>query len=268
MFPENLKEYLFFETSEGELFNCKYYIIQQLMETTGISFAPEFEELLRTDPTIYRQPFLFSVIDVLQVGERVKHLDIISNAKGFVLYKMAEERQSSGHFKSAIALFSQAKEHYRNALKSNPQDISLLRNFAQINWKLFKVMMAEEKLKELGMSFSLFQNKMLSPEDVETYVLSHCSLSHPLVSTAHSYFIKAIHANKKSANSYYYFAKFLFESKRFDLAEDCYLECLKLFPDAPSALYEYGLLLSILGNKDQSLVFLKKAELLKLFKKL
>ena len=93
-------------------------------------------------------------------------------------------------------------------------------------------------MKEKGLSFSLFREGLLKPIDVEKIVLESNLLIDPLIDEAEKYFIKAILVDRKNYQSYYNYASFLFQLKRFDLAEECYLECLRLKPEFYPALYE------------------------------
>ena len=69
---------------------------------------------------------------------------------------------------------------------------------------------------------------MLNIKDVEKVVFERLKLNDPLIEEADYYFVKSILADKNSSFSFYNYASFLFQLKRYDLAEDCYLECLKL----------------------------------------
>lgn len=53
-------------------------------------------------------------------------------------------------------------------------------------------------------------------------------VNEPLVQEAEHQFMKSILCDKENCYSFFSYGSFLFQLKRFDKAEQCFLECLKL----------------------------------------
>lgn len=59
---------------------------------------------------------------VTDVGLRVKFLDVISNAQGFVFSKRAQQKEKEGFLEAARALYARAYSGFQAALNSCPND--------------------------------------------------------------------------------------------------------------------------------------------------
>ena len=73
-------------------------------------------------------------------------------------------------------------------------------------------------------------------DEIENKVLNFVRVSDPSIEEAEQYFVKSVLSDKNNFFSYFNYASFLFQLKRYGLAEKCYLHCLKINPTFLPAL--------------------------------
>eukprot|EP01091_Cochliopodium_minus_P016198 TRINITY_DN5993_c0_g1_i1.p1 TRINITY_DN5993_c0_g1~~TRINITY_DN5993_c0_g1_i1.p1 ORF type:complete len:1174 (+),score=399.27 TRINITY_DN5993_c0_g1_i1:76-3597(+) len=210
---------------EVEAFDRRYYLFKEVQKMVGIKFAPSVYTLLKNHPTIYEQKEIFSDTDVLGLGIKMKNLDIISNAKGYVYQIKGQEKETSGFYPSAKSLYEQAKDSYEQALNSNPTDPRLLRNLASVIYKIYKL------------------EKLIDNKGVQTMNEITIEKQHPLIITADNYFKKAIRYDRNSVASFTAYAKFLGQCGRYEDSEDHFLQILKKNPNNINAITKYAFFL-------------------------
>ena len=82
------------------------------------------------------QSQIFDDTDITDLGDRVKYLDVISNAQGYVFTARGAQKEAAGLFEAARAAYERALEAFRASLVSSPQDVRLLRNCARTLMKV------------------------------------------------------------------------------------------------------------------------------------
>jgi tetratricopeptide (TPR) repeat protein len=247
-FPKNLKKVLFaVEQVNGIQFNAKVAIFMLVQQALGLRVAPSLVTLLQTQPKVYAQKAVFDDVDVEDVGLRVKFLDIISNAQGFVFSKRAEEKEKEGFFEAAKSLYYRAYMGYQTALASNPNDSILLRNCALVMVKLYRLDCISDDDWENLTEVPNISLKDADPDD-------------PLLFGAQQNFKKAIQANRKSCTFYASYAEFLCQMGQYEDAEAHYLEGLLRDPYSVPVLREYAKLLEQVDEADLALKFENRAK--------
>lgn len=61
-----------------------YLMWQRICDMLGLQFAPTIRELMQSEPAIFDMPNIFSVADLTDLGDRVKSLDFVLVARGFL----------------------------------------------------------------------------------------------------------------------------------------------------------------------------------------
>ncbi len=238
-FPKSLKRAIFdVEKVNGVAFNAKAVLFLQVQQALGLKVAPSLVALLQTQPKVYAQKAVFDDVDVEDVGLRVKFLDVISNAQGFVFSKRAEEKEKDGFFEAARSLYHRAYMGYQAALGSCPNDSILLRNCAMVMTKLYRL---DAAMNHTSAS------------------LQSASLDDPLLFGAQMSFKKAIQANRKSPLFYASYADFLRDLGSLEDAEAHYLEALMRDPFSVATLRSYAGLLEQMGEREHAALFSGRA---------
>ena len=242
VFPKNLKKTLFeVERVNGIMYNAKVAIFREVQAALGLKVAPSLLTLLQTQPIVYQQQSVFDDVDVEDVGLRVKFLDVISNAQGYVFSKRAAEKEKEGFYEAAKSLYYRAYMGYQAALGSCPNDSILLRNCALVMTKIYRLEIVAE-----GNPDHEFLLRDADPDD-------------PLLFSAQQNFKKAIQANRKSPVFYASYADFLSEMGHLGDSEAHYLEALLRDPYAISTLNTYAKLLDTMKQSETAERFRDRA---------
>ena len=235
-FPKNLRKTLFdVEKVNGVAFNAKVVLFFQVQQALGLKVALPLVSLLQTQPKVYAQKAVFDDVDVEDVGLRVKFLDVISNAQGYVFSKRAEEKEKEGFFEAAKSLYARAYSGYQAALGSCPNDSVLLRNCATVMTKLYRL---EYMINNADTSLA------------SSAALPNPDADNPLLFGAQLNFKKAIQANRKSPLFYASYADFLRSIGSYEDAEAHYLESLLRDPFSIPTLWNYSKLLLMMGEQN------------------
>lgn len=256
-FPKFLKRTLFeLDRIGAATFNAKAFIFSQVQKSLGLKVAPSVVNLLRTQPKIYLQTAVFDDVDIEDVGLRVKFLDVISNAQGYVFSKRAEQKEREGFLEAAKTLYFRAFMGYQSALSSSPNEGGLLRSCATAMTKLYRLQNALR-----------VENGASGGASVGSLTLSTHSrlgdsskLDDPLLFGAQQYFKKAIQANRKHPESYSSYADFLADLGLDADAEAHYIEALLRDPFSVETLRSYARLLENMSQKEMANVFYERAE--------
>jgi len=169
----------------------------------------------------------FDDTDLENIGERVKHMNIIAHAQGFFYHikgmgcRVEDPMSSKKFYEAAI-------EKFEEALDSDPNNKEILLSIA-LTW----ILSIEEDYKKVP-------NAKFSPDD-------------PKVKKAEEYSLRAISVVPKyDAFSLFRYAQFLERCNRLDSAEDYYLMALEVEPNNPGCLHCYGNLLTQTGLHEEA----------------
>ena len=165
--------------------------------------------------------------DLENIGERVKHMNIIAHAQGFYyhikgLTNRVEDPLSSKRF------YEIAISKFEEALDSNPNNKEILMSIA-LTW----ILSIEEDYRNVP-------NAIFSKDD-------------PRVKKAQEYSLRAISAEPKyDFFSMFRYAQFLEKCGEYTDAEDYFLMALEVDPNNTGCLHSYGNFLSALGLHDEA----------------
>jgi hypothetical protein len=113
---------------------------QRLCDMLGLQFAPTIRELMQSEPAIFDTPTIFSVADLVDLGDRVKSLDFVlvnllllcflfvsffsihQVARGFLASVKATELEQAGLIDQAVASWKRAEGYLSDSLASRPDD--------------------------------------------------------------------------------------------------------------------------------------------------
>ena len=188
---------------------------------------------------------IFNDVDIEDIGLRVKFLDVISNARGYVFSSLADMKRQEGFLEAAEELYTRAYAGYQNALSACPNDGTLLCNCALVMIKLYCVREENQRGNEA--------------EDMKS-ILRNADLDDPLLFFAQQYFKTAIQVNRKSALSYVSYARFLDHTNQMEEAETHYIEALVRDPNNVETLTSYANLLTRMGQHEKAQKFQSRAD--------
>lgn len=165
--------------------------------------------------------------DVTSISERVKHMQIISNAEGELLLMRAHQLGNTDR-PQAITCLIQAIEKFEVVLNSNPHSKATLRQCGQAIGNL-----ELERSRGKGRGGNAVKPSL----DISSATLSR----------ANQYFLRAISLDPHDPLTLLAYAHFLEQCDRPSLAEEYYLQVLENDPNYIEALHDYGQLLEELG---------------------
>ena len=201
---------------------------------TGLQFDDSVAELLKKFPQVYdTYESIFMNTDLIDLGDRVKHLDVVSNAKGDMFMFYARQKEKQRHLFGALHLYKRALSSFEQALDFDPNNIKLLNNAAKALQKIELIELCEtnsvpsvteliDLLEKKGKKTCLFREES------------------PHIYTANSYYQRALRVNAKSAETHANYALFKEGLGEWDDAEKHYLSSLQIDPNNITALEDYA----------------------------
>mmetsp|Transcript_7050 Transcript_7050/g.17843 ORF Transcript_7050/g.17843 Transcript_7050/m.17843 type:complete len:699 (+) Transcript_7050:175-2271(+) len=229
---------------------ANWFIFQRLKQLTGMQFAdiseanflrlctivprPRTYRSTEPDSTSIESPF--DNTDLLHLGQRVKHMGIVSDAHGTFYFFKGLLARTAGDIDMSLYLFNLAIDKYQEALDTNPSNKITLRNMANCWLKVAEL----EKFNCKEMALKTF------------------TLDDPRIKQANRFFQRAVESDKDDPHTLLQYAKFLNRCGALDAAEDHYLRALQADPYFADALREYGQFLSEQGLPDLAEAFFMK----------
>lgn len=205
----------------------------RLVSLTGIKLTPQASTKVN-DPTkfarITKERYPFDDTDLDEIGYRVKHMNIISEALGsYYYYKgLRQSLEGSTECDSPVELLRTALDKYEEALMSNPTNVGLLKNSA----------LCCTRIVELVASGGChLEDIQFDPSAAD-------------IQKADQYYIRAVASDPDDGETLYSYAKFLWKCGRFERAEEYFLQSLETNPNFVWCLRDYGVLLSEQGLEE------------------
>jgi tetratricopeptide (TPR) repeat protein len=213
-----------------------YLILQRLISMLGLTFTDKVLEDLRENSYLFGAGTpCFDNSDLLQLGERVKHLSVVSLARGFVLVFKGHKAAFLKDYVSCLRYYEMALVAYEAALDSTPNDSSLLRSYAKVYWEIERAVLARDNLQRRKLKDS------------------------PYLTRADLFYRLSLSANN-NAYAFAQYAVFLEYVREFDKAEQHYLQALTIDPNDIYCLRKYSVFLQeVRQNIDLGEKFLKRA---------
>ena len=189
-------------------FNNLFNIVQRVCL---LEFSESSKNMFSKIENSFQMENPFHLSDLERVAVRVRHMNIIALALGYVLKNQARELKQEGSTVASARLCKLAIEKFKVALSDYPSDKRALREMADT------LLLLGEKNSDL---------------------------------IAEEYYIKALQVDAKDVNTMFKYAVFLEERDRFKEAEDYYLKALEIDPFNDHCLQRYGHFLEAEGNLD------------------
>eukprot|EP00008_Paramoeba_atlantica_P015514 CAMPEP_0201498548 /NCGR_PEP_ID=MMETSP0151_2-20130828/71691_1 /ASSEMBLY_ACC=CAM_ASM_000257 /TAXON_ID=200890 /ORGANISM="Paramoeba atlantica, Strain 621/1 / CCAP 1560/9" /LENGTH=330 /DNA_ID=CAMNT_0047890205 /DNA_START=6 /DNA_END=995 /DNA_ORIENTATION=- len=118
-------------------------LFRRVIDLTGLVMTPKAMETFQGVPTFVKEPV--SMLDVLEMGDRVKSMDIVSLSQGnFLLFKSLGVKDRSG----MIEMLEQAIERYEVAVNTNASK-ETLRNCSLAYYRLILAQEEEKREREI-----------------------------------------------------------------------------------------------------------------------
>lgn len=218
-FPDDLRSYMLVDG------DARLQLFDLLCSYTGCVFRPSARALLTSDAACAKCLPLFAFDSCAELQPRVRQLDFVAEARGFLYQVRGAEQESRGFFQSAQYYYSASVDSYKSALLRSPTNAALLRS------------LGEAVLKATRLRAAVLQgvrNLSMVTMDVESSSIQE----------ARSYFSRAIKADSSDPLNFGIFAHFWEALHEYDKAEALYLRALQSDPNNIHILVRYGQFLS------------------------
>jgi hypothetical protein len=140
-----------------------FLVWQRLCDMLGLQFAPTIAELMQSEPGVFEMPSVFNVADLMDLGDRVKTLDFISVARGYLASVRAAEMEEAGLLEMAEAAWKRAELHYSDALMHRPDDPLRMSMVARVLTRLAEVTKATGESPMMKRALSLSERAASVP---------------------------------------------------------------------------------------------------------
>jgi Translation initiation factor eIF3 subunit 135 len=115
-------------------------LFQRFREMTGVALSMEaIQRIVCLDQQRRTTALLFTDVDVLEIGERVKHMNIVENAEGRFFQYRGIRYQQQGKRELAQDMFVKAVLKFEEALSSDPNNSDTLFSCAAARLKLLEL---------------------------------------------------------------------------------------------------------------------------------
>eukprot|EP01096_Ripella_sp_DP13-Kostka_P003285 TRINITY_DN14773_c0_g1_i1.p1 TRINITY_DN14773_c0_g1~~TRINITY_DN14773_c0_g1_i1.p1 ORF type:complete len:223 (+),score=97.03 TRINITY_DN14773_c0_g1_i1:232-900(+) len=155
--------------------------------------------------------------DFDSIGVRIKHMDTVGHAEGYLLMNNAQHNRRIDHITTTISNLSMAIDKFESVLTSNSNRKVTLRTCAQALLQL------DDVLAQIGQSTGRQDS--------------------PRVRQALEYLKRAVDVDPTDSQSLYRYGNLLNKLQMFDKAEEYFLSALESDPRNFECLRAYGLLL-------------------------
>jgi tetratricopeptide (TPR) repeat protein len=246
----NLVRSVSFAHPSQPAFSGRWLLFKRIRAMTGLRFtqacADKFKGIGQWNSA---EPI--DILDLVEIGERVKHMNIVDSAEGtFFSHKGFE----FGHKHAlAIDMFQRAVKKYELALGSSPHDFNVLFSCAVAMYKLLEQRAKQSVLLERGRATMSSETGRWSDDNV------YFNAKDSLVVQADQFFLMANDAKPNDKRLLCSYAQFLVRSQRFERAEDFFLRALTVDPNYSYALMEYGNFLCARGKTEAGNAVLHRA---------
>ena len=199
------------------------------------------------------------LLDIIELGDRVKHMDIMSRTKG-VFFQLKAAQETDRNVASSLLLRSIG--HFNSALTSMPSNrdslfqcaISWFR-YLEINNTNESVTPRSETVRPADKQFSTIQCTVAGIEPTPTLF----NLSDPKLHEADRLFHRLLLLDDHDPYTLALCGKFFGSSHKFDMAEECFLQALEANPGCHFARLCYGLFLYFHSDRAAGLKFVNYA---------
>lgn len=216
----------------------RFLVLARVLSMLGIQIRPQLSYFLRWlngHKMIKEMALVFQPEDISNIGQRVKHINIIDYAQGFI-YKERGHYYERTESEDAKKFFQKAAEKFSSALDKHPNDQEVLTNYADLLTRIHGYGTAQ-------------YNKNPAGKDEHW------------VKTVYSYFERAVSLDDRDPRTLFQYATFLrYWRHDVDVAEEYFLTALEINPNFVRCLREYGNLINYRGNIEVAQQFYDRAK--------
>ncbi|KAH3763191.1 Histidine kinase [Pelomyxa schiedti] len=215
----------------------KVLLFQRIQKMTGLKFTKRVNEEFEQHPNqwLLRGDSPMDISDLEEIGQHVKHMNIISYAQGY-LFKHQGSLLFATDPLAAQRFFSMSMAKFEESLDTDPSNAATLCNYGDV--------------------------LSLSIEGEAKHLSSiRYTLSNPKVQQARSYYKRAIKLKPNDSHFLFRYAQFYEKCDKPLRAEQLYLKSLKANPNNFACLQEYGNFLTEQGEPDVAELFFKRCSM-------
>lgn len=182
-------------SSSSQITDGRIIILQRLEKMIGLKIKSSVLKQIKANSHLLdKMKTIFDEQDLKELGERIKTMDIVAQAEGFLLKCKGIEEGSPRHLKMAIKVLEAS-------LISTPLSKVTLRNCAEAIFRLEIQEQTNQKLASIRSQQG--ETKQLSSNPI------HLSLYNPRIEKANQYFLRSIEADPTDPESLFAYAHFL-----------------------------------------------------------
>jgi len=229
----------------------KQQLLVRVQKMMGLQFCARAEREFASGNKL-EQAAPINRRDLEQIGERVKHMNIISHAEGYLLMVKGMHMRATSPA-AAKALLQSAIDQFAEVLNSNTNSKVTLRNCAKA-----LMLLHEEHLRSMPSSKELAAASTKGSKATASAAAAAAAAAAAskaaaataasLVRRAEDYLLRAIELDPTDVQSLFSYAGFLEGVGRLTEAEEYYLKTLEINPNFVAALRHYGQLLEQRGE--------------------
>mmetsp|Transcript_25879 Transcript_25879/g.36402 ORF Transcript_25879/g.36402 Transcript_25879/m.36402 type:complete len:629 (-) Transcript_25879:2-1888(-) len=222
-------------------------LFARVCDMLGLVFSPNVQRAC-VEPSIFQFQFPFDEIDLIEIKETVKHMNIVSHAEGFVLKIKASRKRGE----EAKRLYRLAIDCFKKALSIDPSNKHSMRNLADcyLHTDCFR----EAK-------FYYLRAIEMDPNDTNSLFKYACFLdTYQEYDEAEKFYLRALTADPYHSNALCVYADFLVYVRRsFQFAEQLYSCALQTEKQNPFLLNNYACLLMRAKKFEEAEIHLRQA---------
>ena len=230
----------------------QYALFRRVIELCRIGVSEEGLRKFR-EPEMANDIQPLDLLDITELGDRVKDMDVVSRTKGvfFQLKAVKESDQSV-----ACSLLLQSIEHFKAALTCMPTNRESL-FYSALSWFRYLEIMNTSRRDPLATAIisTSFAESLITSEPRPTFF----DLSDPKLQEADELFHRLLHLDDQDAIALSLSGKFFASCHKFELAEECFLRALEADSTSSFAKLSYGIFLYFHGNQQMGLKLLEYA---------
>ena len=264
----------------------RYALFERVVGLCGLRVTEDTWRKMR-DGGLIHVPEPLDLLDVVELGDRVKHMEIVSRTKGVFFQLRAAKEADVG---VAVSLLTQSVGHFNGALLSMPTNREVLFQCGVSWYRLLELhslssspststsSLASLPSSSPSLTPTLSSQKHLSlPPATDSAPLPLTALSpsseggrdnpfsskdpqgtffdvsNPLTQEAEELYRRLLMVDKENPSSLALCGKFFASCHRFEVAEECFLAALEADPHCHFARLCYGVFLYLYSNQTTGL---------------
>ncbi|PRP82853.1 hypothetical protein PROFUN_04716 [Planoprotostelium fungivorum] len=225
----SLRDYIVRSSGKLGLVDGRSHLFSEVCKVMGLVMSVNAQQCFQF-PSAFELRAPFDEVDLEDFSERVKHMNIVSHAEGFVLKLKAAKKLApeSGH------LYSLAIDRFRKALSSNPDNKNSLRNLADC----YEFVDASEEA-------NIYYQRAIDCDPHDTYTLFKyaCFLDKNERENPEEYYLQALEGDPNNASALCVYADWLaFTVNNEQAAEKVYEAAMRIGSASTSLLNNFGCL--------------------------